>query len=73
MAEPFLGEIRLMSFVFPPQGWALCNGQAPADQHQPGLVLAPRHAVRRQRADQLRPAGPAWPGAHPRGQRAHPG
>ncbi len=27
MAEPFLGEIRLMSFVFPPRGWALCNGQ----------------------------------------------
>lgn len=27
MAEPFLGEIRLMSFVFPPKGWALCNGQ----------------------------------------------
>ena len=27
MAEPFIGEIRLMSFVFPPKGWALCNGQ----------------------------------------------
>ena len=27
MSEPFLGEIRLMSFVFPPKGWALCNGQ----------------------------------------------
>lgn len=27
MAEPFLGEIRLMSFVFAPNGWALCNGQ----------------------------------------------
>lgn len=27
MAEPFLGEIRIMSFVFPPKGWALCNGQ----------------------------------------------
>lgn len=27
MAEPFLGEIRLMSFVFPPKGWALCSGQ----------------------------------------------
>lgn len=27
MAEPFLGEIRLMSFVYAPQGWALCNGQ----------------------------------------------
>jgi microcystin-dependent protein len=27
MAEPFLGEIRLMSFVYAPKGWALCNGQ----------------------------------------------
>lgn len=25
--EPFLGEIRLFSFTFPPKGWALCNGQ----------------------------------------------
>lgn len=35
MAEPFLSEIRLMSFVFPPQGWALCNGQLlPINQNQ---------------------------------------
>jgi microcystin-dependent protein len=27
MAEPFLAEIRLMSFVFAPRGWAQCNGQ----------------------------------------------
>lgn len=27
MTEPFLGEIRLMAFNSPPQGWALCNGQ----------------------------------------------
>lgn len=27
MAEPFLGEIRPMSFNYPPKGWALCNGQ----------------------------------------------
>jgi microcystin-dependent protein len=27
MAEPFLGEIRLMSFGFAPKGWAFCNGQ----------------------------------------------
>jgi microcystin-dependent protein len=25
--EPFLGEIRLFSFNFPPKGWLLCNGQ----------------------------------------------
>ncbi|HYG57717.1 MAG TPA: tail fiber protein [Symbiobacteriaceae bacterium] len=35
MAEPFLGEIRLMSFNFPPKGWALCNGQfLPINQNQ---------------------------------------
>ncbi|HWJ81683.1 MAG TPA: tail fiber protein [Nocardioides sp.] len=35
MAEPFLGEIRLMSFSFAPQGWALCNGQfLPINQNQ---------------------------------------
>jgi microcystin-dependent protein len=27
MAEPFLGEIRMVGFNFAPQGWALCNGQ----------------------------------------------
>ena len=27
MAEPFLSEIRMASFNFPPKGWALCNGQ----------------------------------------------
>ena len=35
MAEPFLSEIRLMSFVFPPKAWALCNGQLlPINQNQ---------------------------------------
>jgi len=35
MAEPFLCEIRLMSFVFAPKGWALCNGQLlPINQNQ---------------------------------------
>lgn len=35
MAEPFLGEIRLMSFNFAPKGWALCNGASlPINQNQ---------------------------------------
>ena len=35
MAEPFLSEIRVMSFVFAPKGWALCNGQLlPINQNQ---------------------------------------
>jgi microcystin-dependent protein len=40
MAEPFLAEIRLMSFVFAPRGWALCNGQLlPINQNQPLFAL----------------------------------
>lgn len=27
MAEFFIGEVRMMSFGFPPKGWAQCNGQ----------------------------------------------
>ena len=35
MAEPFMGEVRIMSFNFPPKGWALCNGQLlPINQNQ---------------------------------------
>jgi microcystin-dependent protein len=35
MAEPFLSEIRIMSFVFAPKGWAMCNGQLlPINQNQ---------------------------------------
>ena len=35
MAEPFLSELRVFSFVFAPKGWALCNGQLmPINQNQ---------------------------------------
>src|SRR4051812_8346031 len=35
MAEPFLAEIRLVSFNFAPKGWAQCNGQfLPINQNQ---------------------------------------
>jgi microcystin-dependent protein len=35
MAEPFLSEIRIFSFHFPPKGWALCDGQLlPINQNQ---------------------------------------
>lgn len=35
MAEPFLSEIRIMSFNFAPKGWALSNGQLlPINQNQ---------------------------------------
>jgi microcystin-dependent protein len=40
MAEPFLSEIRIMSFVFAPKGWALCDGQLlPINQNQPLFSL----------------------------------
>jgi microcystin-dependent protein len=35
MSEPFLSEIRIVSFNFAPQGWAMCNGQfLPINQNQ---------------------------------------
>ena len=35
MSEPFLSEIRIVSFSFPPKGWAFCNGQLlPINQNQ---------------------------------------
>ena len=35
MSTPFLGEIKLVSFSFAPNGWALCNGQfLPINQNQ---------------------------------------
>ena len=35
MGTPFLAEIRIFSFNFPPKGWALCDGQLlPINQNQ---------------------------------------
>ena len=40
MAEPFLAEIRIMSFSFAPKGWASCGGQLlPINQNQPLFAL----------------------------------
>ncbi len=40
MAEPFLSEIKLVSFNFPPKGWAYCNGQLlPINQNQALFAL----------------------------------
>jgi microcystin-dependent protein len=40
VAEPFLGEIRMFSFNFAPQGWALANGQLlPIAQNQALFAL----------------------------------
>src|SRR5471032_1990371 len=37
MSEPFLGEIRLVAFTFPPKGWALCEGQILSIQQNTAL------------------------------------
>jgi microcystin-dependent protein len=35
MSSPFISEIRIFSFNFPPKGWAFCNGQTlPINQNQ---------------------------------------
>ena len=35
MGQPYLGEIKLISWNFPPKGWAFCNGQLlPINQNQ---------------------------------------
>jgi microcystin-dependent protein len=40
MSEPFLAEIRIVSFQFAPKGWAFCNGQLlPINQNQALFAL----------------------------------
>lgn len=40
MSEPFLSEIKIVSFDFPPRGWAQCNGQLlPINQNQALFAL----------------------------------
>ncbi len=35
MSEPFIGEIKMFAFSWPPEGWALCNGGTlPTAQNQ---------------------------------------
>jgi microcystin-dependent protein len=39
-SQPFLSEILIVSFNFPPKGWALCNGQLlPINQNQALFAL----------------------------------
>lgn len=40
MPEPFLSEIKIVAFNFPPRGWAFCNGQLlPINQNQALFAL----------------------------------
>ncbi|HZE23369.1 MAG TPA: tail fiber protein [Blattabacteriaceae bacterium] len=35
MSEPFIGEVKIISWNFPPKGWTFCNGQLlPINQNQ---------------------------------------
>jgi len=35
VSEPFLGEIKIISWNYPPKGWSFCNGQLlPINQNQ---------------------------------------
>jgi microcystin-dependent protein len=35
VGQPFLGEVKIVSWNFPPKGWAFCNGQLlPINQNQ---------------------------------------
>ena len=40
MSEPFLSEIKILSFSYAPRGWAMCNGQLlPINQNQALFAL----------------------------------
>jgi microcystin-dependent protein len=40
MSQPFLGEIKIISWNYAPKGWAFCNGQfLPINQNQPLFAL----------------------------------
>ena len=40
MSDPFLGEIKIISWNYVPQGWAFCNGQfLPINQNQALFAL----------------------------------
>jgi microcystin-dependent protein len=37
MGAPYLGEVKLVGFNFPPKGWAFCNGQVLSIQQNAAL------------------------------------
>lgn len=40
MGDPFLTEVRMMGFSYPPRGWASCNGELiPIDQNRAAFSL----------------------------------
>ena len=73
MAEPFLGEVKMMSFNYAPKGLGALQWAAAAHQPEPGAVLAAGDDLRRERPDDLRAAEPPGQGADPRRRRQPPG
>ena len=72
MAEQFLGEIRMMSFAFPPKGWALADGQLlPINQNQALFSLLGTTFGGNGQTNFALPDLRA-PDADPRRQRTHP-
>jgi microcystin-dependent protein len=71
VAEPFLSEIRIMSFVFAPKGWAQCNGQLlPINQNQ-GLFSLLGTTFGGDEAGEFRPARLSRARPHPCGLGPH--
>ena len=71
MAEPFLSEIRMMSFQFRAAGWALCDGQLlPINQNQALFSLLGTTFGGDGRVN-FGAAGPARQGPDSRRRRAH--
>src|SRR2546430_11622127 len=56
----------------PAQGLGALQRPDTADQPEPGALLAARHGVRGQRADDLRPAGSSRAGPDARRERSYP-
>lgn len=62
MAEPFLSEIRLMSFAFAPEGWVQCNGTLlPINQNQALFSLLGTTYGGNGGCRFIRGAGLSWP------------
>ena len=74
MSEPYLAEIRITSFAFPPKGWALCNGQLlPINQNQAlfsllGTTYGGNGTTNFALPNMQGRAPMHWSGTHPQGQ-----
>ena len=72
MTNPFVAEMRIFPFNFPPTGWAFCNGRYLADLAEHRAILAAWNDLRRRRQEQFRVAEHARKGADAAGPGAGP-